>query len=289
MTNQIDYNLLRALNAVIEFKSFAKGASSLGVTQSAISQRIKQLESSLGSPVLIRSPQLELTALGIELNEHFNSVKKLESGLAVKVPQFDSNSETLKIAVNSDSLETWWFDVTSKLCRDIGIKLDIQAVDQDVALSHMEQGLVSCCLCASDTPLPNADVSKVNTLRYRMFGAKEFYEQYFKGVDTITAIEAVPAVIYGKDDQLHDQYLANLGYKGMFPFHLVPSSTGIAKAIKNGLGYGLLTEEQVKNCGFGEELVPLFGGDWLEVDLYWHFWKNGSAQSHAFSEALINT
>ena len=52
---QLDYKLLQALATVIKEQSFERAASNLFITQSAVSQRIKQLEQFLSQPVLIRS------------------------------------------------------------------------------------------------------------------------------------------------------------------------------------------------------------------------------------------
>ena len=41
---ELDYKLLRALDAVLQEQNFDRAAKSLHITQSAISQRIKQLE-----------------------------------------------------------------------------------------------------------------------------------------------------------------------------------------------------------------------------------------------------
>ena len=45
----IDYKLLDALTAVLDQGGFERGARHLGLTQSAVSQRIKLLEARLGS------------------------------------------------------------------------------------------------------------------------------------------------------------------------------------------------------------------------------------------------
>ena len=50
-----DYKLLSALAAVVEQAGFERGAQVLGVSQSAISQRIKLLEARIGQPVLVRA------------------------------------------------------------------------------------------------------------------------------------------------------------------------------------------------------------------------------------------
>ncbi|HAW24801.1 MAG TPA: ArgP/LysG family DNA-binding transcriptional regulator, partial [Pseudomonas sp.] len=45
-----DYKLLVALAAVVEQAGFDRAAQSLGLSQSAVSQRIKLLEARLGQP-----------------------------------------------------------------------------------------------------------------------------------------------------------------------------------------------------------------------------------------------
>src|SRR5690554_8119014 len=82
----IDYKLLDALNAVLDQGGFERGARHLGLTQSAVSQRIKLLEARLGQPVLVRSPRLAPTPLGRKLLNHAQQVRLLESDLLGEVP-----------------------------------------------------------------------------------------------------------------------------------------------------------------------------------------------------------
>lgn len=64
MTN-IPTELLRALIAVVDQRSFTKAASALGITQPAVSAQIKRLQFMLGSDVLDRSTQgIRLTPQG---------------------------------------------------------------------------------------------------------------------------------------------------------------------------------------------------------------------------------
>ena len=50
-----DYKLLAALAAVVEQGGFERAAQLLGLSQSAVSQRIKLLEARVGQPVLLRA------------------------------------------------------------------------------------------------------------------------------------------------------------------------------------------------------------------------------------------
>ncbi|EPM75120.1 chromosome replication initiation inhibitor protein, partial [Pseudomonas syringae pv. actinidiae ICMP 18886] len=59
-----DYKLLSALAAVIEQAGFERAAQVLGLSQSAISQRIKLLEARIGQPVLVRATPPVPTDIG---------------------------------------------------------------------------------------------------------------------------------------------------------------------------------------------------------------------------------
>ncbi|MCA1928414.1 LysR family transcriptional regulator, partial [Rheinheimera sp.] len=77
----IDYRLLQALAAVTEQGGFEKAAATLHLTQSAISRRIKQLESLLGQPVLMRGSPPMPTATGQLLLNHLQQVRQMETAL----------------------------------------------------------------------------------------------------------------------------------------------------------------------------------------------------------------
>ena len=62
-----DYKLLAALAAVVEQAGFERAAQALGLSQSAISQRIKLLEARVGQPVLLRDTPPRPTELGQRL------------------------------------------------------------------------------------------------------------------------------------------------------------------------------------------------------------------------------
>ena len=69
-----DYKLLQALDAVVREQHFERAAKALHLTQSAVSQRIKQLEQLVAQPLLIRTNPLRATELGQQLLRHFRQL-----------------------------------------------------------------------------------------------------------------------------------------------------------------------------------------------------------------------
>ena len=77
-----DYKLLDALWAVVKAGSFEGAAERLNITASAVSQRIKLLESRSGQVLVIRSKPCEATPRGYRLFAHMEQVKLLEHDLS---------------------------------------------------------------------------------------------------------------------------------------------------------------------------------------------------------------
>uniref|UniRef100_UPI0035B1AA29 LysR family transcriptional regulator n=1 Tax=Paracoccus sp. TaxID=267 RepID=UPI0035B1AA29 len=77
----LDYAALAALAEIIRRGSFEAAAAALGVTPSAISQRIKGLEERMGEVLIHRGPPARGTPTGLRLMQHLDQVRLLEQAL----------------------------------------------------------------------------------------------------------------------------------------------------------------------------------------------------------------
>lgn len=271
-----DYKLLNALAAVVEQAGFERAALALGLSQSAVSQRIKLLEARVGQPVLVRAVPPVPTAIGRRLLNHVQQVRLLERDL--KVPGLDEalRPERLRIAVNADSLATWWAEAMGAFFQAQEVLFDLVVEDQDVALKRMRAGDVAACLCAHQTPIAGARSLELGAMRYLAVASPAFVARYLKSISPKT-LGTAPTVVFGPDDRFQHRYLAEQGYVGEVNYHLCPSSEGFLRLVLAGLGWGMLPEAQAIPYLEKGLLVELIDDTAMDVMLYWHHWRNGSA------------
>nr|BBJ03199.1 HTH-type transcriptional regulator ArgP [Marinobacter nauticus] len=284
----IDYKLLEALATVVECGGFERAGDTLGLTQSAVSQRIRTLEIRLGQPVLVRSPTLAPTPAGRRLLNHVQQVQLLERDLARTLPALTERASRLRIALNADSLATWWAEVIGNVCRDDELLLDLVIEDQDIGLRRMREGDVAACLCSSPQPLAGARCIALGTMHYLALATPDYARRYFPDGINSQSLKQAPAIVFGPDDLLQHRFLAQCGYGGAFPHHLCPSSEGFVKLACAGLGYGMIPEIQATRELKSGELVSLAPGQSLEVPLYWHFWRHSGEALERLTQALTN-
>ena len=273
----LDYKLLAALAAVVEQAGFERGAQVLGLSQSAISQRIKLLEARVGQPVLLRATPPAPTDVGRRLLNHVQQVRLLERDLQGQVPTLQEEGEVqrLRIAVNADSLATWWAPAIADFSARQGLLLELVVEDQEVGLKRMRAGDVAACVCAAERPVSGARSLPLGAMRYRAMASPAFIARHFPAGVEPAALLRTPAIVFGPDDQLQHRYLEALGLSGSFLHHLCPSSEGFVRLTAEGVGWGMVPELQMIEAMAQGELVELIADRPIDVPLYWHHWRNG--------------
>lgn len=268
-----DYRLLQALAAVLDEGSFEKAARTLHLTQSAVSQRIRQLEALLGQPVLVRSSPPRATAVGQRLHNHTQQVRQLEAELGIGESR---GAMTIPITVNADSLATW-LPAALVLANYPEVGFNISVEDQAVGLRRMKQGEVMACLCASAERVNGGRVVPLGKLRYRAVASPAFVARYRLDPPGRRELVEAPCLIFSRDDPLQHWFLKDVADAEPKRIHYCPSSEGFVQAALVGLGYGLMPEIQIRDHLDAGRLVDLVPGYVLDTPLYWHHWQTETA------------
>lgn len=151
----LDYAALSALAAVIREGSFERAAQTLFVTPSAVSQRIRSLEERVGSALVIRGQPCRATDTGRRLCQHVDRVRLLEQELQSALPALAPEGLTrvaLPIAVNADSLATWFAPAVAAYAADAPVLVELLVDDQDHTAAWLRSGAVLAAVTGTARP-----------------------------------------------------------------------------------------------------------------------------------------
>ena len=148
---QFDPDHLSALAAILRRGSFEAAASELGVTPSAISQRIRTFEDRIGAALINRGSPCTATPIGARIARHAEDIGLLEARLARDLG-FDTTADrpvAVRIAVNADSLATWFVPALAAVPE---ILFDLVIDDQDHSAEWLQRGEVSAAVTSATSP-----------------------------------------------------------------------------------------------------------------------------------------
>lgn len=285
-----DYKLLAALNKVIELQSFELAAKALFISQSAISQRIKNLEESFGQPVLIRSHPIELTAAGEQLVNHFKKVLQLESELTpILSPDTPLKPLKISLAVNADSIATWFIQAITPVLQRHLVELNLIIEHEERTLDKLRTGEAIGAVSVVEKPLKGYQSFYLGKIEYCLVASKQFKNKYFKQGVTKTSLKMAPAISYDHKDDMHVRFIAkhfNLEASEYY-CHSVRSSEAFVALAKQGVAYCLLPKLQISNELASGELINISPKHGLIETLYWHSWILGKGINKEISQQIV--
>ncbi|MGY3916943.1 LysR family transcriptional regulator ArgP [Aeromonas australiensis] len=288
---ELDYKLLRALDAVLQEQNFDRAAKSLHITQSAISQRIKQLEQQFAEPLLIRSQPLLATPLGQKLLAHYRQVHQLELELARELtPDQPQGPIRISIAVNADSLATWFLPAIAPLLELHPIELNLLVDDESRTLDKVREGQAFGAVSLQPQPLAGCCVDELGEMHYLLTASPTFVARHFPHGLTREALAKAPAVAFDQRDDMHVSFMReHFGLEpGGYPCHTVHSSEAFVAMAEQGLAYCLIPELQIRGQLAAGSLVNLSSDHILPERLYWHRWVLEKGVHKQLSQRLID-
>ena len=284
----LDYRALAVLDAVASHGSFEKAAVALGISQSAVSQRIKALEDASGRLLIIRGQPAVPTGLGQRLITHHRHVTLMEASLDIDLGNTVSMPE-LAIAIDDDSLATWFPATLAPLLAPPRCQLDVRLADSDAALQMVRDGTVFGCV-ASDTgtDVHATSVTPLGTLRHVCVATPMFAGHWFGDGFSADAVQLAPAVV-GQHRLLARFLVEQLDLHAPFPHHRLPLAAARRACIEDGLGYGLMPQRLAAPYLATDRLLDLAPGFTLDVPLHWHAWSLDTPYTKLLSEQIVRS
>lgn len=283
-------NRFIAFEAVVREGSFEQAARSLSLTQSAVSQRIRQLETDLGQVLLMRTKPVRPTPAGRRLLPYLAQMRLLQTE-ANRALQSGGGigAMRLSVGVNADSFATWFWPAVAAVVEQQGVVLDCVLDDQDHTHALLASGEVLGCVSTRPEPMRGCIALRLGVMRYRCIGSAAFRHRHFPRGLGRSALGHAPAIVFGRHDDMHEAFLLrHFGLdKGQFPYHVVPSSEGFVAVAAAGLGYGFIPEMQVASQLADRRLIDLAPDKYEDVTLFWHHWEVQSPVMTRLCAAIV--
>lgn len=286
--SRISFELAETLAAVVDEGTLDAAARRLHVTPSAVSQRIKTLEEQLGRLVLVRSKPVRATDAGAAIVRLARQAALLEHDtLAALGDGAEQDALTrVPLAVNADSLGTWFLEPLARLGRRHPVVFDLHRDDQDFTAALLESGTVMGAVTTRATAVAGCRVSVLGALRYEAVATPTYVARWLGG-DRTADLAAAPLIDFDRRDDLQNIWLTAQGVDpARPPRHYVPASNDFATATRLGLGWAMLPRLQSQDALERGELV-LLGGEPVDTVLHWQQWNLRSPLLDAIADEIV--
>jgi len=283
---------VRTLLAVVEYGTLDAAARALHVTPSAVSQRVKTLEQLTGRVLMQRTKPVRLTPSGEVVVRFARQLTRLEQDTLAELGMTDAGRPTrLPVAVNADSLASWFLPPLAAVHEERGVSVELYRADETTTTSLLREGRVMAAVTSSPDPVPGCSVRRLGRIRYHAMASPDFVARWlpeWPATPLRRTIAEVPVVVFDRTDDLQDRFVRRLtrGRGASGRRHLVPTSEGFVDAIAAGMGWGLVPVVPPPRHEPAADLVDLAADSPVDVPLFWQQWRLDSPALVALADAV---
>jgi LysR family transcriptional regulator, chromosome initiation inhibitor len=270
---QLDPVALRTLATAVDLGTFEAAARELHVTPSAVSQRIKALETRVGRVLVHRVKPLEATEAGQVLVRLAAQQELLErEAVAELLEDEDAGEETpyaaVPLAVNSDALHTWLIDALVAVQAEHRVTFELVREDQSRTAERLRRGDVMAALTSDPRPVPGCRVVRLGRMRYRAVATPEWVRAHLPEGPTPSALAHAPVIVFDRSDTLQHDFLRRVTRRRLAPpATYIPSVAQFENAVRKGMGWGMLLDLEAGDALRRGTLVELVPGRRVDVPL----------------------
>jgi LysR family transcriptional regulator, chromosome initiation inhibitor len=288
---QLDPRQLNAFATTVAEGSLSRAAAVLGLTLAATSLRVKALEEHLGQRLLVRGKVARATPAGQKLLAHIQQLRLMESDLLQSLKPARSQWPQLAVAVNADSLVSWFLPGVQQSLQRHQITLDLLVDDQEHTLQWLQNGDVIGCVTTAPTELRGCVAEPLGRMRYHAVAAPALAAKLRAHKASEPAGAALlknPAIGFNRKDSLQDQFVAKLlgVQNAQYPRHHLPATDAYHLALLAGLGWGMEASIQSPQALASGALELLFPEVFVDVPLYWQHWQREAPQAARLTAAV---
>lgn len=250
---------LDAFIAVVQAGSITGGAQSQKLTQTAMTQKIRSLESSLGFSVFTRSRTgVRLTEEGARLYEHVLKIKQWQGEWASQ-----TEINTVTISGPSSLMRCRIIpSLTPVLVKNAKLKIQFDLADNDSPILKLKTGEAQIVLVKPEEVMLEMDSKLLKPERYILVGPSSWKKRKTKDI-----LESESIVDFDREDKMTFDFLDKYNLKSRPDRCFANNTDALMALIQRGVGYSVMSEEFVKNELKKGELIDLFPGKFIELKM----------------------
>lgn len=182
----------------------------------------------------------------------------------------DTPHASLRIAVNADSLSTWFIRAMAEFGRADAALLSLTLADENHTAEWLRRGYVLAAVTSVATAVQGCRIRRLGSLRYVATASPGFVRRWFAAGVSVDALAQAPSLLFDGNDRLQEVWARRVVRRDVaLPVHRIPSTQAFVDAALAGIGWGMnplpLVRAQLK-AGSLLELVPDTA---IDVPLYW--------------------
>ena len=231
MSQVLDIAPLRSVVAVADCGGFHRAAAVLHLTQSAVSQHVRRIESVVGAPIVERSGRgMVFTELGHRVVVHARKILAVHDGALADLGA--AEEKVLLVGATEHGADVMLPGLTEALGQRLSDWRIRFRLDRNVALADaIEHGSVDLAVMIDGSGWDRSHASGMVALKWISS----------RGL-TLSAADPLPVVIYSEPCTLREPAFAALDKLGM-EYRIVAECSdlsGLVSAVRSGLGVALL-------------------------------------------------
>ncbi|MGZ8178027.1 LysR family transcriptional regulator ArgP [Williamsia sp. SKLECPSW1] len=286
---------LATLVAVVREGTFDAAAQALHVTPSAVSQRIKALETETGRLLVRRTRPCTPTADGEVLMRLAEQWELLRSSALAELagepekPSTDPRDQprvSLPIASNADSLAIWLLPVIVEMQRRHPVSVEVLRDDESRNTDLLRAGRVVGALTSEPGRVRGCVVHRLGATRYLPVATPEFARYWFPDGLRGSDLARAPMVAFDRADTIMSTLVSRHTRRHVDPpTTYIPASTEYHRAVELGAGWGTVPADQIAPA-LARGTVQLLSDHHVDVELFWQHWAVESPIIGTFTDLV---
>lgn len=225
------------------------------------------------------------------LCQHFEQIELLRHELSQQMSMSGGSRRLggvrLRIAVNSDSLATWFPNVVKRAADDLGLWLEVIPDDQEFTEERLRSGDALAVVTTSNSTIAGCSSIPLGVMEYMAVAAPSFHKKHFADGVTSKALSQASSLQFDRKDSLPRQWMKlALGETGALVHHDIPSYEGHLLCCKLGIGWAMMPTLTVGPMVESGELVEVQPGARVKMPLYWQTRSQASTTLQQLSNVV---